>query len=282
MVMSSSSNLGPQATSDVPRLVKTSPLPHSDLELIEPSHAARDAVFETNELLHHILLQFLVKFRARARRVSRIWHNAISKIGFAADPVSKYDPFLSAFEYSIYSVHMDIRPHPLFDSNLIHPDIFQVRLRMSMYCDPDGTALESRRQEFITDPPITKITLGYGSRLALAVLRVRHGIRIGDLVDTMHKMPLEEPVERGVRRTFPSDPLIAWYDICKREPPLGIDFRGEGSPDGEEDCCYFHAEKSDKALRDAHDLLEGERTRVSGTADNPSDLQSGSGNDSDD
>jgi hypothetical protein len=73
------------------------------IESIEPSHAARDAVFETNELLHHILSQLPVKLRARARGVSRIWHNAISKIGFAADPVSKYDPFLSAFEYPIYS-----------------------------------------------------------------------------------------------------------------------------------------------------------------------------------
>jgi hypothetical protein len=98
----------------------------------------------------------------------------------------------------------------------------------------------------------------------------------------MHKVPLQEPVERGIMRTFPSDPLVAWYDICKREPPLGIDFRGEGSPDGEEDCCHFHAGTLDKSFGSAHNTLKEDRVGASVTANTSTDLQSESGNAGDD
>jgi hypothetical protein len=75
----------------------------------------------------------------------------------------------------------------------------------------------------------------------MSIHRVRQGVRTGKLVDTIHKIPRREPTERGHPYLINPPELVAWHNICKREPPLGIDFRGEGSPDGEEDCCHFHA-----------------------------------------
>jgi hypothetical protein len=241
------SDSGSQVTADSSRLVMaadypdTSPLAlvsRSDKTPTDPFSAAMNAVFEINELLHQILLHLPLKLRVRSRRVSQAWNHVVTKIGYYVDPGFMYNRAVSPFPFPIYSAYKRIRLNPIFDDTFIRPDKEQTRVYIRIACKPPYSSLLLRRQEFITSPPITKIKFGFGINDGNAVLVVRDGIRIGDLVDLLDKMRLQFD---------PRSQPFAWFHICDKPKGEWVEWRAG------EHCCDIHAESEDNGCDDKVD-----------------------------
>ena len=103
------------------------------------------------------------------------------------------------FEVPLYPLEPDGRSveHgvPIFKFNLL----FDETMRISSHYDdgpsasyvqsvPNISTLAGHEHEFITDPPVTHVMINRGWRAECqAILCVREGIRIGDLVDCFSK-----------------------------------------------------------------------------------------------
>jgi hypothetical protein len=213
------SDSGSQVTADSSQLVKAADYPdtsppvlisHSDKASTETYPAAMTAIFETNELLHNILLHLPVKFRARTRRVSQVWRYVVSKIGYTIDPGFKDSQAPRFYPFLFYSAYTNIRINPIFTETGYNPGGNRVFVRIS--CRPLYTSTLLHRQEFITAPPITTISFGFDVNDRDATLRARDGIRVGDLVDIFDKMRTQASLAPDAR----GQP-IAWYNLCEKE-----------------------------------------------------------------
>jgi hypothetical protein len=166
----------------------------------EPDHSARAAVFGTNELVHHILLQLPVEDRERARRVSKTFNHVITKLGYAIQPadshIKNYD------EYPIYPNRLNIRLNPIMtkDGPLTCPPSSGFT-RMTTVRVPWRYAPELR--EFLTYPPITQVSVRYRPLAYSATIRVRDGVRVEDVVEVLEKMRALAPRNLGPRRPEP-------------------------------------------------------------------------------
>jgi hypothetical protein len=137
---------------------------------------------------------------SKLRRVSKKWNEIISSVGYAIKP-----SFFDASKLYPYTITEDILYH-LDVAMSINPAINASAELSTWPCDVnvalesviDPAKLLSRRQEFITSPPITTVNLAIRGRLddvmefgfyaKTAILRDNTGIRIGLMLDMFNKM----------------------------------------------------------------------------------------------
>jgi hypothetical protein len=182
------------------------------------------AVFETNELLEHILSYVQVEHRDAIRRVSRAWNMILLKLGSVLGPV---DHRIFGNIKASYRIDEDIRYNPILVDTRVRGPAFGAP-RMNLYFQPlvdEGGGVKlldttnrsiflGREQEFITSPPITNVDLVMPSfdGDARGTMRVRDGIRVGQLVEVLNKMAVHALTKSEAKAKRPSDP---YYD-----PPL--------------------------------------------------------------
>lgn len=169
-------------------------------DLLPSDHLARTAVLNTNERLHHVLLQLPVEDRERVRRVSKTWNAVITKVGYTISPAAihanDYD------EYPIYPTRMNIRLNPIITEDSI------LRVRPSSGWKRMTTArvpwrYSEKLREFLTYPPITQVSVRYRPLAYGAAIRVRDGVRVGDVVKVLAKMRRLAPRNLGPHRPEP-------------------------------------------------------------------------------
>ena len=166
----------------------------------DPDRPAKSVVFNTNELLHHILLQLPVEDREKARRVSKTFNHVITKLGYAVYPAAthanNYD------EYPIYPNSMNIRLNPIMTQDeLLTTPLSSGFKRMTTVRVPWRYATHLR--EFLTYPPIVQVSVRYRPLPNVAVIRVRDGVRVEDIVEVLAKMRHLAPRNMGPTRPQP-------------------------------------------------------------------------------
>lgn len=145
-------------------------------------YSATTAVLETNELLHHILT-FIPKSRHRCiRRVSKTWKSTLFLIGRHLDPESVTPDGLSQPAY------------PKYENISINPAIYRHRgscmrtMVFELECNFHSKLLYDFGHEFLTSPPVTQASIAIGLRAAVAMVRVRDGIRLWHLAEEFQKI----------------------------------------------------------------------------------------------
>ena len=169
------------------------------------------AVLNTNELFHLILSK--VPHKTSLRRVSKTWQAAIAKTGHTMEPLGYQSIHgFECREVPLYPLEPDIRFIKDGVQSFKINTAFLKKYRMSnrfvdgyRLCSlyyvqgvPDIPALAGHEHEFITDPPVTQVVVDRGwEKRCQAILRVREGIRIGDLVDGFTKWTHEDDAHFG-------------------------------------------------------------------------------------
>jgi hypothetical protein len=197
----------------------------------EQGFEAVTAVLEINELLHLIIKEVPLKYRASFLEVSKSWNAAVTKIGYTLEPVSyKLDlhhlaagsfiprfifgsrfshsgfhglPMLpSTAEFEMHSAFPEDKSAsgPVVFSNVFFPDptawtrVGDSRNGLTVYYQgfvplPIAPELAGHEHEYISSPPLTHVMMSMGRRGDnAAILRIREGIRIGDLMEYQKKM----------------------------------------------------------------------------------------------
>lgn len=202
------------------------------------------------ELLQIILQEVPVEHLTALRGVDRIWNNIVSELNHIG-PVSigHGDEDCTCLGADActhmphYASNIAIRGNPVF--KYIH--IYRGAARehdggettsntqrhyrgLQLKSWSDTSDLDTNAHHFLTDPPITLITVG-DSRFGVSLL-VPMGIRVGDLRDVLAKM-----VDTNSRYAKPSPAgPIAWYactsDIVRRTNDTS---NGEGDCDDGDD-----------------------------------------------
>jgi hypothetical protein len=175
----------------------------------DQSFEAATAVLDTNELLHMIIAEVPLMYRTSIRGVSKTWKTAVMKISHTVDPIG-YTSWTRVAdpEMPLYPNEPDFgcigyripafRINSVFDNTKFMINRFHGITGVGYYqFVPDISALAGHEHEFITDPPITQalINARRGGE-ENAILRVREGIRIGDLVHYFKKWPKRWGIER--------------------------------------------------------------------------------------
>ena len=166
-----------------------------------PSFEATTAVLDTNELLHLIISAVPREHRTSLRGVSRNWQAAVLKIGHVFDPIDHlwflHESDVKKGFYGLGPIYApDFTLDPVFrctsrdldgidfDYDLSHFVGFVENLSLG--------ELTERKHEFMTDPPLSQLMIHAGmfqcEESQVAVLRVRGGIRIGDLLEYFGKL----------------------------------------------------------------------------------------------
>jgi hypothetical protein len=170
---------------------------------------ATTAVLDTNELLHLIVSAVPSEHRTALRRVSKNWQAAVLKIGHVFEPIDydecPYgDDFARKFDYygygPVYALENEFALHPMLrcrshmHNDGIDPDYDWSHL-LDFVRDFSLTELTAWRHEFITDPPLSQLMIHAGASEVevsvngqVATLRVREGIRFGDLLEYFGKL----------------------------------------------------------------------------------------------
>jgi hypothetical protein len=199
----------------------------------EQSFEAVTAVLDTNELLHLIIAEVPLKYRASFLEVSKSWNAAVTKIGYTLEPISYQlgQHHLAAgslmhlravrLSFSPSFTHngshglpmlpstAEFKMHPAFPEDksasdpvvidsVFFPDptawtrVGGSREGLSVYYQgfvPFASEVAGHEHEFISSPPLTHVMVSVGQRgYDAAILRVREGIRIGDLMRYQKKM----------------------------------------------------------------------------------------------
>lgn len=204
------------------------------------------------ELLQIILQEVPVEHLTALRRVARIWNDIVSELNHI-DPVSighgdedctclgadacKHMPH--------YASNIAIRGNPVFkyihiyrgaakeqDGGETTSNTLRHYRGLQLKSWSDTSELDTNAHHFLTDPPITMVTVG-DSRFG-ASLRVPMGIRVGDLRDALAKLV---NTNSGYAKPSPARP-IAWYactsDIVRRTNDTS---NGEGDCDNGDDLA---------------------------------------------
>jgi hypothetical protein len=193
---------------------KTTVMP-SDEQASEPQHSAATAVFETNELLHHILLQLPFEFRVRVRRISKIWNHVISKLGYHVDPIAIYhDEYVQS---AMHAPGADIRLNPILKGEIITIYNWPITNDTQTASVPDRSTYSANLREFLTVPPITEVMFYYRFHGYSAVMQKRDGVRVGDMVETLDRMrscAVERVPQDEASPSGPGAEPVASYRIC--------------------------------------------------------------------
>lgn len=157
------------------------------------------AVFTTNELLKQILSEVPCEERKILRRVSKTWHEVVSKVGYAVDPMDvpgKDEPFGRRF----YPSHIVFKAHP---------DMTIARFPISTVTGASTTlsiGLGHRRSdafkqtyevhnEFVTHPPVTRMAVGIWS----IECESDASDYADDLDDSENRLPYDLHIPGGIR-----------------------------------------------------------------------------------
>jgi hypothetical protein len=188
------------------------------------SFESTTAVLDTNELLHMIIAEVLLEYRPAIRVVSTIWKAAVTKVGYTIETsgyrkIGYSDSYDRAIPMVSSTATIDVNPafpkeDAEFFNNKSDYEMRSVFLRRRQGQPPKrkvafrrvggrpGRAPEYYRarvptdletvgheHEFIVNPPLTQVHMGV-ARVGLdpAILRVRGGIRVRDLVECSKKM----------------------------------------------------------------------------------------------
>jgi hypothetical protein len=192
---------------------------------------AATAALDTNELLHLILAEVPRQYRTRLRGVSKNWKSAVEKIGHAFDPLrpiedrgshtmmpkyginvfgkrlvcNKTNPAIACYTEDAFFDCPGCGADEEYCNTCDEVESIRARVCFDQYniSKQEG---EERELEFITDPPITLVTVSVGmsrnwwsskSDQQTSVLRVPGGIRVRDLKDCFAKMrPCDYPYSR--------------------------------------------------------------------------------------
>lgn len=177
---------------------------HQEQEHTLEAGAAVSAVLGITELLLLIISAVPFGNRISLRRVSKTWHAAVSRVGYTLEPV---DYGGSTPQYSVESggnIHAELklnrssaglalRKIPRFISRH-HPSVPVKQASLGLY---NAKKLYMHENEFITDPPITQVLICENPNrmgvvasgfAGVAILRVRGGIRVGDLLECLKKL----------------------------------------------------------------------------------------------
>jgi hypothetical protein len=167
------------------------------------THPAGTAVFETNELLRQIVLSVPMESFVSLLRVSKTWNSVAHNIGYFIKPGQIFRGFLSVYPEH---VRLDFNPVlymydgcPKGTSWDRHPWRLW-RVSFGVHCKYNSPVLDRFGHQFLTSPPVTKISLGLGGGDAHAMLRVHDGIRLRDLAEAFRKLGAAADVECSPER----------------------------------------------------------------------------------
>jgi hypothetical protein len=212
---------------------------------VEGSNAAMDAVMQTSELFHLIIGEVPVEHRTSIRRVAKAWQAAVVKIGHALQPVAyneQYQP--------LYSVSKT------FVVNMSNPVIHCYRNSRDeingFQFNPDHLSgnpkIAGRLCEFLTDPPVTHVSLSCYTkrRKTQAILRVHGGIRIRDLVEIFGKMK-PKGLQKGEYAYIATQDLDDEGNVIVKpvEPPAEDDSSDSGDESVSDDSDRWYRPESD-------------------------------------
>jgi hypothetical protein len=188
-----------------PSLTSITTAHHQEQEQTLEAGAAVSAVLGITELLLLIVSAVPFENRTSLRRVSKMWHAAVSRVGYTLEPVHyggstpQYSVESGGNMYGYYqTLELNRSPAGLVlkkEGRMIFGRRFDAVKQVSLgLCN--AKKLYMHEHEFITDPPITQVLIDeklnrmgvVASGFAGAVLRVRGGIRVGDLLECLRKL----------------------------------------------------------------------------------------------
>jgi len=193
---------------------------------------AATAVLDTNELLHMIIAEFPLKYRASLLGISKSWNAAITKIKYTLEPSSHQMGRYSLSHDTVMHVRtpwllyvddtanfpglpmllptaaLEMHPQlpeekevsgPGFLNNALFPTsgihamaLGSPHTEVREYhqgCVPFASEVVGQEHQFISSPLLTEVMMTAGPHGDdPAILRVREGIRIGDLIRYQKKM----------------------------------------------------------------------------------------------
>lgn len=194
---------------------------------------AGSRVFGINELVRLILERVSSESRAPLRRVSTTWDSIISELGYAFSPAPE-GYFGNSLEFindegPFYGLDFTIRINQNLNSSkgpLNRPSTAFVALEDVH----DRSELLSRRQEYISTPPITTIMVALRCtgchphqvmyHQSHAILKEHTGIRIAHLLNTFDKMRLHVPLayDEDSATEYPLSQPIAYFCMSGPDP----------------------------------------------------------------
>ena len=214
------------------------------------TYEATTAVLDTNELLHLIISAVPREYRTSLRRVSKNWQAAVLKIGHVFEPFDHDwlmytgDFDLNLLNGPIYSLEKDfvVKHNPVFfvtgrwvnsmEASEDQSHLMTIEHRLS-FAD-----IAERKNEFITIPPLSHalISVDVPGTDQIASLRVRTGIRVGDLVEHYRKMKSFD--NNMSSKTFRSASFAVrdyydWSDCESLDSQITLCGGGEGADHGE-------------------------------------------------
>jgi hypothetical protein len=194
-------------TNPTPTLASlTSAQTHAQEQMLEAGPTV-SAVLGITELLLLIVAAVPLDRRASIRRVSKTWQAAVNKIGYVLEPAGY------TLDSPSYLAESQLKPN--------HFSGLALKMQWSFIMIPgqsgpgfpclkedrlglyNAKKLYMHQREFITNPPITHVTMcGPGAPVSAGVasLRVPEGIRVGDLLECLKKL----------------DPFLSRYQLHKK------------------------------------------------------------------
>jgi hypothetical protein len=150
--------------------------PVADIEASKADQDPTTEVFGINELVKLVLERVPIQNRLPLRRVSKKWDQIISDIGYIIDPVDA-EPFevrhksidigdlisIDKDEHC-YEVDFNILMNPGLE-NVLYPSfwLFDNAQMGAFELPSDVSSLLTKREEFVTTPPITTLMLALAS-----------------------------------------------------------------------------------------------------------------------
>ena len=131
-----------------------------------------------------------MKHFASLLRVSKTWNSVVKDIGYHVKPIKVFDDYRQSL--SLYPDNVCIDFNPIVDcthgpyKSIPHAGgwAMHFRLKHGLY----SPVLVTSGDQFLTNPPVTQITLSYGGGQAVAMLRVSDGIRLRDVTEAGFKL----------------------------------------------------------------------------------------------
>lgn len=186
--------------------------------------SAVSKVLETNELLTQILSDVPVENLVNLLRVSKTWNSITLKIGYYIRPTrvcawSLHRTIASNSPMYPDSVSIDINPivncgHQAETWNS-KPLCWVMRFRVDSKFN--SSTLVRFGHQFLTNPPITQVSLSHGC--PLTTLTVDDGIRLRDLAEAIHKLRPNFTVDIPREHSY-WDSIFTAEIICTRSGSL--------------------------------------------------------------